>query len=1587
MVVFLLVSVCFSLLALAQTSTDAVDTDWATTGNEDGNAVSTADCNAPHPDYQALVDLYNSTNGANWYNNANWLSGCDPCSGGWSGITCTNGRVSLIDLKNNRLSGTLPSSLSALTSLQVLRLFGNDLSGSLPASWSALTNLRDLRAQGNQLSGSLPDSWSALTNLQVLILDNNNLNGSLPASWSALASLQELWLVGNQLSGSLPASWSALTKLQLLRAQSNQLSGSLPTSWSALPNLQQLYLNDNQLSGSLPDSWSALPSLRVLNLFQNQLSGSLPASWSALTSLQVLRLFGNDLNGSLPASWSALPNLQLLRLDDNQLSGSLPDSWSALTTLFDLRLNDNQLSGSLPTSWSALTNLQFLYLFDNQLSGCIPASYSVFCGKLVNFSNNAGLPGGGDFSAFCASGSGSDAISLALPSSSSAVCTGASVTVAVSVTGTAPLSYQWYKNGALVAGQTTATLSLGNVQAADAGSYQLVVTGCSSTTSAAFSLSVNPAPTAGISPSTATLSCTSPNATLTAMGGTSYLWSTGATTDAISATVAGTYSVTVSTGGCTATASATVTGSTIAHPDYQALVDLYNSTNGPNWSTNTNWLSGCDPCSGGWYGITCTDGRVSQIDLNTNRLSGTLPSSLSALTSLQQLRLFGNELSGSLPVSWSALTNLRGLRLDDNQLTESLPVSWSALTNLQELFLCQNQLSGSLPASWSALTKLQRLYLFQNQLGGSLPAGWSALANMQSLLLNDNQLSGCIPASYSVFCGKADVDFSNNAGLPGGGDFSAFCASGSGSDAISLALPSSSSAVCTGASVTVAVSVTGTAPLTYQWYKNGGVVTGQTSATLQLSNVQVADAGSYSVVVAGACNSLTATAFSLTVNPPALATIAASTTALNCTTPTASLSATGMGTYRWSTGETTAAITVSPTSTTAYALTLTTAEGCLATNQIQLTYTPDTQGPTIITTTLSLTLNAQGQATLLPTAIQTSDNCSGEVSVRLGRSSFTCADRDTVPISVTATDASKNSTTATVQVTVLDNTAPTLVTKTVSKTLSTGGTAGITAEEVVSTASDNCSYTLSVAPANFTAAGSYTVVVTATDAAGNSTTATAGVSIGKRQAVLAYQGLNIGQYSDPVALQSLLTEVDGTTPLAGKPVSFTLKAQQTTGTTTAAGVTAPNLVLTQKPDTYTLVAFFAGDAIYLPVSTTAVFSILPEDSRATYTGALFASATSVNAGSAQVTLSSTIQDITAVQPGTDNSPGDIRNATVTFVNRDDDNKVLGTAPVGLVNPGDLKIGTATVTISLPTSNQGYSTYTIGIIVGGYYTRNSPEDNVVVNVATPQNDFISGGGFINLSRSAGQKAGDAGTRNNFGFNVKYNKNATNLQGNVNVITRRMEPDGMLHVYQIKGNTMTSLSTLPTTAGGKAAYNGKASIQDITNPLAVVAVDGNATLQVTMTDNGEPGSSDAIAITVWNKLGGLWFASEWDGVKTLEKTLAGGNLVVRGAKVGTREAAVESMVVATVTEGPVSLAVAVQPNPTTDELQVTITGPASLKTVTLKLYDVLQRIVGEWPVALQEGQGQTSLSLANQATGVYLLSAEADRQRAVQRVLKR
>ncbi|SFF21957.1 beta strand repeat-containing protein [Spirosoma endophyticum] len=100
--------------------------------------------------------------------------------------------------------------------------------------------------------------------------------------------------------------------------------------------------------------------------------------------------------------------------------------------------------------------------------------------------------------------------------------------------------------------------------------------------------------------------------------------------------------------------------------------------------------------------------------------------------------------------------------------------------------------------------------------------------------------------------------------------------------------PASASSVSIGSSVRVPVVVSGQVS-SYQWYKNGGIVSGQTSATLNLTNVQLSQAGLYSLVAISTCNSVTSTAFTLAVVQPDLIPLLHVTPSLAYSTTTGSV--------------------------------------------------------------------------------------------------------------------------------------------------------------------------------------------------------------------------------------------------------------------------------------------------------------------------------------------------------------------------------------------------------------------------------------------------------------------------------------------------------------------------------------------------------------------------------------------------------------------------------------------------------------------------------------------------------------------------
>ena len=165
-------------------------------------------------DREVLEILYDETDGDNWLYNANWLT-AKPLDE-WFGVaTDSDGRVTVVKLYSNELSGPIPPELGDLGNLRSLYLNDNDLSGPIPPELGYLSNLGQLILHRNSLSGPIPPELGYLSNLGQLILHRNSLSGPIPPELGYLSGLLRLQMYKNaDLDGELPSRFTNLTALE-----------------------------------------------------------------------------------------------------------------------------------------------------------------------------------------------------------------------------------------------------------------------------------------------------------------------------------------------------------------------------------------------------------------------------------------------------------------------------------------------------------------------------------------------------------------------------------------------------------------------------------------------------------------------------------------------------------------------------------------------------------------------------------------------------------------------------------------------------------------------------------------------------------------------------------------------------------------------------------------------------------------------------------------------------------------------------------------------------------------------------------------------------------------------------------------------------------------------------------------------------------------------------------------------------------------------------------------------------------------------------------------------------------------------------
>ncbi|KAJ1692349.1 hypothetical protein LUZ63_009047 [Rhynchospora breviuscula] len=314
--------------------------------------------------------------------------------------------IRIVNISYNLLSGPLPYHIIA-PYLSILDLSNNSLNGTIEHLTCGLERLVFLNVEQNNLIGNLPRCWP--TTLKVMNMARNLLNGTIEHLNYGLHGLTILNLAENYIIGNLPRCWP--TTLEVVNIAHNKLTGAIPNSIGTLIVLEVLQLNNNNLTGEIPSKVQFCQNMIVLDIGENKLSGQIPY-WigQSLNNLTILRLRSNMFSGIIPIQLMYLTKLQVLDLASNKISDSIPQIFEHLTTMasskgennssyedFMRTHNDKFCSINVLISMTGLQlhitkTLSFLRSIDlssNNLIGEIPQKITTLLGvRNLNLSNN-----------------------------------------------------------------------------------------------------------------------------------------------------------------------------------------------------------------------------------------------------------------------------------------------------------------------------------------------------------------------------------------------------------------------------------------------------------------------------------------------------------------------------------------------------------------------------------------------------------------------------------------------------------------------------------------------------------------------------------------------------------------------------------------------------------------------------------------------------------------------------------------------------------------------------------------------------------------------------------------------------------------------------------------------------------------------------------------------------------------------------------------------------------------------------------------------------------------------------------------------
>lgn len=235
-----------------------------------------------------IVCLYYGFYGDLWsYGNEGWLSGKHECE--WSGVICESFLVKALMLNNRNMSGEIPKDIAALQDLSILNLKRNKVGGTLPPVIGMMMKLEYIDLENNSfLRGRIPSELGLLKKLEELKLFDNSFSHSIPSELGKLRRLRDLGLGMNALEFEIPSELGYLAGIENLELWSNRLTGTIPFSLSKLKHtLKNFYVDENYLSGTLPGFFGSFYKMEVFSVGDNSFEGVVPPSLFEALNIKV----------------------------------------------------------------------------------------------------------------------------------------------------------------------------------------------------------------------------------------------------------------------------------------------------------------------------------------------------------------------------------------------------------------------------------------------------------------------------------------------------------------------------------------------------------------------------------------------------------------------------------------------------------------------------------------------------------------------------------------------------------------------------------------------------------------------------------------------------------------------------------------------------------------------------------------------------------------------------------------------------------------------------------------------------------------------------------------------------------------------------------------------------------------------------------------------------------------------------------------------------------------------------------------------------------------------------------------------------